>query len=210
MKQFKGIKILRKKYRCLIFLLFSFLLSGCKQEGMLMSSDTDKNETEDFIISSETEQRDENDSQKVSEDVLVYVYVCGQVKNPGVYSLDSDARICDALNAAGGLTEDANDVALNQAEHISDGMTIYVPGNDEEISGGNTQYPAVEDGLVNINTADKETLMTVPGIGESKADAIIAYRSEHGMFEKIDDLMNIPGIKDGVFQKIKEYIKVTN
>ena len=89
-------------------------------------------------------------------------------------------------------------------------MTIYVPGNDEEISVGNTQYPAVEDGLVNINTADKETLMTVPGIGESKADAIIAYRNEHGMFEKIDDLMNIPGIKDGVFQKIKEYIKVTN
>lgn len=210
MKKIKRIEIFRKKYRCVFLLLLFGLLSGCKQEGIILSSDADGNDTEKAVISSETLQEDEKDLQKESEDEEVYVYVCGHVREPGVYRLDSDARICDAIEKAGGLTEDANDIALNQAERIVDGMSLYVPGIDEEMSNGNTQNSVREDGLVNINTADKETLMTVPGIGESKADAIIAYRNEHGTFGKIEDLMNIPGIKDGVFQKIKDYIKVAN
>lgn len=143
-------------------------------------------------------------SSTVQEERLVYVYVCGHVRQPGVYSLPADSRICDALELAGGVTEDAKPEALNQAEYVEDGQTIYVPGPDEEMDESGE-----ENGLVDINKADKAMLMTLPGIGESKADMIIQYREEHGEFESIEDLMNIPGIKEGVFNKIKGGIKVS-
>ena len=139
-----------------------------------------------------------------SEDVCIYVYVCGKVNNPGVVCLKKDARVYEAIEAAGGMTAEAMADAVNQAKPVNDGDMIYIPGVNEEY----TMEEAFGDGLVNINTASKEELMTLPGIGESKADSIIEYRNSSGGFTVIEDIMQISGIKESAFNKIKEYIKV--
>lgn len=172
---------------------------GCSKQSEVMTAGEN---TSTVNHSMNAEQKTvEATTQEVS---LVYVYVCGYVERPGVYPLKVGARICDALELAGGVTKDGRPEALNQAEHVKDGQTIYVPSLDEA-----TELVEVEDGLVDINLADKAMLMTLPGIGESKADIIIQYREEHGAFEAIEELMNIPGIKEGVFNKIKNSIKVS-
>jgi competence protein ComEA len=111
------------------------------------------------------------------------------------------------LKLAGGFSEDAGTDYLNLAETVSDGEKVYVPTVDEL----NVELAAEEEadsGKININTATKEQLITLPGIGESKADSIIAYRTEHGGFSTIEEIMEIPGIKEAVFSKIKELITV--
>ena len=137
---------------------------------------------------------------------------------PGVYELRTDARIYEALEAAGGMTEDAAADWINQAEALSDGERIYVPTQEEaeesaqSVSGqwadpnGNAAR-SISD-KININTAAKEELMTLSGIGASKAESILKYRQEHGNFQSIEDLKKIEGIKDGVFNKIKDDITV--
>ncbi len=134
----------------------------------------------------------------------IYVYVCGCVNNPGVYALPNGSRICDALAMAGGVDDYAKPEALHQAQPVTDGQTIYVPSKEEVVAA-----PDSQDDLININEAGKELLMTLPGIGASKADLIINYRNEHGSFQKIEELMDIPGIKEGLFEKIKDSIKVS-
>ena len=137
----------------------------------------------------------------------VCIYVCGQVNTPGVYYLKTDARIADAIEAAGGATELACIQLLNLADSITDGQRIYVPSEDETgsslISGS-----SAGNALVNINTADISQLTTLPGIGESRAQSIIAYREENGAYGAIEDIMNVSGIKESAFSKIKDYICV--
>ena len=145
---------------------------------------------------------------------VIYVYVCGHVNCPGVYKLSTGTRIYDAIELAGGITEDGRPEALEQAKPVSDGQTIYVPGLDEEWTGVNSlereesSFSPNDDGTVNINSASKEVLMTLPGIGESKADDIIKYREETGGFKSIEDIMKIQGIKEGVYNKIKDRISI--
>lgn len=183
----------------ILFCLVTALLAGCTTEEPYVSSAVIK-DTQNAIESDTVDGMVEGEQLE-----QVYVYVCGHVNNPGVYRLEQDARICDALELAGGVSEDGAGEALNQAEHVKDGQTLYVPGIQDMAE--HTEE-STEDGLLDINSAEKEDLLALPGIGESKADTILAYRSEHGPFDKIEDLMNIPGIKEGVFQKIKPYIKV--
>ncbi len=135
---------------------------------------------------------------------LCYVYVCGAVAKPGVYVLSENSRVYEAIEMAGGLTEEAQCAAVNQAEAVTDGQLLYVP------TVGETEYAAAEasDGRININTATAEELMTIPGVGKAKADSIIAYREEHGAFSSAEDLMNVAGIKEGVFNRMRDYIKV--
>jgi competence protein ComEA len=144
-----------------------------------------------------------------------FVFICGAVVNPGVYEVENGSRICDVLELAGGFGEDAETDYLNLAEPVSDGQKVYVPTQGETatalFAGEETETAeAVEEasGRVNINTASKEVLVTLPGIGESKADSILAYRAEHGGFSSIEEIMEIPGIKEAVFSKIKELITV--
>ena len=126
------------------------------------------------------------------------------------------SRLYEAVSAAGGLREDAEDASLNQASLVEDGQQIYVPTQEEVANGtfgGAAEEGIVEssqpsDGKMNINTADKTQLMTLPGIGESKAAAIITYRETHGNFQSIEDLMKVSGIKEGVFQKIQDKITI--
>ena len=179
-------------------------------------SDVEKNSS-----NSKTESEKASQSGTDAEEGLpetLYVHVCGAVNAPGVYELKTDARIYEALEAAGGMTEDAAADWINQAEALSDGERIYVPTQEEaeesaqSVSGrwadpnGNAGG-SVSD-KININTAAKEELMTLSGIGASKAESILKYRQEHGNFQSIEDLKKIEGIKDGVFNKIKDDIMV--
>lgn len=156
----------------------------------------------------------------------IFVYVCGQVKKPGVYEMAAESRIFEAVEQVGGLLKDAAPDWLNQAEKVSDGQKIYVPSEEEvkdleeagnlQAAGGQTaEAKAAEpgaggtsDGKVNLNTAGKEELMTLSGIGESRADAIMQYRQENGGFQSAEDIMKVSGIKEGIYEKIKNQITV--
>ncbi|MBQ6359620.1 MAG: ComEA family DNA-binding protein [Lachnospiraceae bacterium] len=137
----------------------------------------------------------------------VVVYVCGYVKEPGVYSLPADARAGDAVKAAGGFLSEADTEYINLAETLTDGEQLRVPSRKETAADSAVSAEA-DDGLVNINTADAETLETLPGVGPAKAEAIIAYREEQGGFTVIEDIMLVPGIKEAAFSRIKDHIKV--
>lgn len=169
------------------------------------------------------EQAQLSTEQEVPDTIIVHV--CGAVVNPGVYELDAGSRVMDAVDSAGGLLENASLEYVNLASPISDGDKITLPTEEEASymkqqeesaapqvitspaaqlqSGQNGQ---TQSGKININTADKELLCTLPGIGNTRADSIIAYREEHGKFSSIEDIMQVSGIKDSSFQKIKDYI----
>ena len=178
-------------------LLFAALLTGCGRTEPYLETFSTSEETETAVIAeTEPEEKKETDT--------VYIYVCGEVNAPGVYALPDGSRIFEALALAGGLTEEADTAVINQAESVTDGMMIRIPGEGEAVA--EAEEPS--DGRINLNTATAEQLMTLPGIGSSKAESIIAYREEHGAFRDITELMQIPGIKEGVFSKLKEKVKV--
>ena len=164
-----------------------------------------------------------------AEPALVYVHVCGCVNAPGVYALPEGSRIYEALEAAGGITEEGAGDFLNLALEAEDGMKVEVPDAEQArlwreqgigpagtavTAGGTTEgaYPMgaaqTAGSRVNLNTASREELMTLDGIGETRADAIIRYREMYGGFQTIEDVMNVSGIKEGAFEKIKDSITV--
>lgn len=149
-------------------------------------------------------------------DETVYVYVCGEVVTPGVYALRQGARIYEAVTLAGGLTQDADDTVINQAQTVTDGMMIRIPaaGSEEAedaLAAQSAGQVVTSDGsmLVDINTADVAALTTLPGIGESKAAAIIAYRQENGGFKRTEDITNVSGIGDSTYERLRSLITVT-
>ena len=139
-----------------------------------------------------------------------YVYRCGAVAAPGVYKLPAKSRIYEAVLLAGGLLEDACEDSVNQAEEVADGQMIRIltkaEAEEEKALSQNDAQPS--DGRINLNTADEQELMSLPGIGASKAQSILAYREEKGGFSSTEDIMNITGIKEGVYAKIKDCITV--
>ena len=157
---------------------------------------------------------EESEETKETEQEPIWVYVCGQVVCPGVYELKNGDRVYQAIDAAGGFTEAASREFWNQAEILSDGQKIYVPTKEEtEQSGSATEKGTMdagksEDGRVNLNTASKQELTSLSGIGESRAEAIIRYREENGGFQSIEEIKKIEGIKEGIFEKIKNDITV--
>ena len=164
-------------------------------------SDVEKNSS-----NSKTESEKASQSGTDAEEGLpetLYVHVCGAVNAPGVYELKTDARIYEALEAAGGMTEDAAADWINQEEAEESAQSVSGRWADPNGNAGGS----VSD-KININTAAKEELMTLSGIGASKAESILKYRQEHGNFQNIEDLKKIEGIKDGVFNKIKDDITV--
>lgn len=197
----------RKINICFIFLMFSICLvtfSSCGKTSYLDKSQ-DSNST------TETSDKKNTDKDSCSKNTTsktsgkCFVQVSGAVNSPGVYELSGEPRIFHAILMAGGLREDAEVSNLNQAEKISDGQKIVIKTRDEAAMEAAV---SADDGKVNINTADAKTLMTLPGIGESKANSIIKYRESKGSFNSIEDIKNISGIKDGVYNKIADSIKV--
>ena len=155
-------------------------------------------------------------SKQLESADIIYVHVCGSVVTPGVYELNSKARVIDAIAKANGFCDGAAQDAINQAQLVIDGQRLYIPSLEEIDAGtfivnlsvdGNSSEAM--EGCINIKTASKQELMTLPGIGESKADSIIAYRKEHNGFQSIEDIQQIAGIKEAIFQKVKDYITVS-
>jgi competence protein ComEA len=149
----------------------------------------------------------------------IYVHVCGHVKYPGVYQMQEGSRVYEAIDKAGGMLEEGAGDAMNMAAVLEDGMRIMVPDLAQAaqmIEQGAVFDPgssaSVSDrkssGKVNLNRADVKELMTLTGIGQSRAEAIIRYREEIGSFERIEDVMKVSGIKESAFNKIKDDITV--
>ena len=192
--------------------------------------DTDQNRKAEPSAGS-TGRTELSDASSEEAKTLV-VHICGAVSAPGVYELPAGSRIIDAVEAGGGFLPEADEACCNLAEEIVDGCQIYIMTKSESCADGQTEKkagiqtspdsdmqttdrnvrsnsaPALENGLVNLNTADVAALMTLPGIGESRAKAIISYREQHGAFAKIEDIMKISGIKQAAFSKIKDKITV--
>ena len=149
---------------------------------------------------------------------LVYVHVGGAVHRPGLYELPDGSRIFDAVQAAGGATDDADLDSLNLASKVKDGDKVLVPvriepGADPPPGGasGAAGVPGAAGapgGLINLNSATAEQLDSLPGIGPSTAQKIIAYRTEHGGFRRVDDLMEVPGIGPAKFEELKDLVTV--
>ena len=165
-------------------------MCGCKQETEYFVSNTEVTACVETEIIEET----------------IQIYICGAVQYPGVVTLPIGSRVIDALELAGGMTQEASQFAVNLATIVTDGEKVYIPTVEEET----VNYLAIaeDDGLVNINTATASELCTLSGIGDSRAQDIIAYRQEHGPFLTIEDIKNVSGIKDTIYNKNKDDIKV--
>ncbi len=188
----------RRTKSFLLLLLLASILCSCGKKAVLYEN-TAGEEAADTV---------QTEAEEIEEiTASVWVYVCGEVASPGVYELPEGSRITDAVEAAGGMTQDAAGTYLNLAQLVSDGQKIEVPSAEE----AKTLTEAAADsasGVVNLNRATEAELMTLPGIGESKAKEIIRYRESKGGFQKPEDLMNISGIKEGVYNKIKDQITI--
>lgn len=156
---------------------------------------------------------EEDIGEQVSIHIAIVVDVKGAVRHPGVYPMLDDDRLIDAINAAGGYLPNADSRLLNHAKRLTDELLIYVPLEGEELPEGGTDLltssnSQSEDGVVNINTADEDELMTISGIGPAKAGAIIQHRNEQGPFNSPEALMEISGIGQKTFEKLEHQIKV--
>ena len=208
------------------FIVISFiilLLTGCRRAdaGDILLTEDISNEASSEVS---FESSNENETVSVAQEAaskLIAVYVCGAVKAPGVYYLEEDSRLVDAVDAAGGFGDEADIDYVNLAAPVTDGIRVRIPTTLEttkdiakneldsfdyggEISSDN----GAGNGLININTASKEELKTLPGVGDGIAERIIKYRTDNGGFTRIEDIMKISGIKDKLFAKIKESITV--
>lgn len=177
---------------------------------------------EDGIVTNEST----NTVEEAEEEEMIVVHVSGEVKEPGIVKLKEGERIADAIEKAGGATDDADLSKLNLAYVLEDGVKVRIPKKNEGENVG--EYVSEESGeeviqegsieaeestqttskVVNINKANQEELMTLPGIGESTAQKIIDYRKENGKFQTIEDIKNVSGIGDSKFNQIKSLIKV--
>lgn len=161
--------------------------------------------------------------EEKNDEEIVVVHVIGEVNNPGVVTLPEGSRIIDAINMAGGKTEEADLSKINLAYIVEDGTQIYIPRINENLN----QVNLISDGAgigviindsdveenkveakVNINTANKEKLETLPGIGETTAQKIIDYRESNGKFKTIEDIKNVSGIGDAKYESLKDKITV--
>lgn len=192
-------------------------LSGDAQAGTA-KSETDKSETAVQAVSSDALGNDSNMTE-VSEPQTCYVYICGAVMNPGVYELGAGSRLYEVVELAGGLTDEADQTSLNLARQVTDGEQVVILTREEtaklEAEGKYVPGQLASDAavmsassLVNINTATLSELTSVSGIGETRAQAIIAYREANGSFGCIEDIMKVDGIKEGLFAKIKDQITI--
>lgn len=223
-------KIINAFYRKMVFLLCFmslFCLSGCQKGQAVL--ELDENMQQDNVSKNSESVNTADDpaeeiltEQEQKESRSLWVYVCGAVNSPGVYELPIGARVFEAIAAAGGLSDTADEAFVNQAALLEDGMKLEIYTKEEtaqleqeipsdraqEGSGQKEQEGQAGLGLVNINSASKEELMTLPGIGEVKAAAIIAYRESNGNFTSIEGILEVEGIKGKVYEKIQEHITV--
>ena len=188
----------RMKRLLLIACCSFFMFTGCGKASYFQSTELVQETTEEVT------------QEEVVADLLpetIYVQVAGAVTSPGVYELSNGSRVYQAIESAGGLLPTAEDKDLNQAAVLEDGQKIYVYTVDEA-KAESEKSETVDDGLVNINTASVADFKTLPGIGETKANQIVAYREANGPFSSIEDIKKVTGIGDGIFKQINSLIKI--
>lgn len=188
----------------LIIVLFSF--------GIYHVYENKKERSEFYdIYEEEIEEKEEKNEELNS---LFKVDIKGAVKNPGVYSAQKGERVVDLITKAGGFTENADQNQVNLAQYVEDEMVIYVPQKGEisesitNSSFSTSANSSSNQGKININKANETELQTIPGIGPSKAKAIIEYREQNGPFQQIEDIQNVSGIGEKTFEKLKDFITV--
>jgi len=151
----------------------------------------------------------DNNADKEDSYVKFSCFICGEVSSPGVYEVAEGKRINDLLELAGGFTAEADKTAVNLAEYLTDGQMVYVPKVGEDYAGSTgAASETAGPTIININKADATELTSLPGIGETKAKAIVSYRNENGSFKSIDELMNVSGIGQSTYDSLKDYITV--
>ncbi|MDD3370178.1 MAG: helix-hairpin-helix domain-containing protein [Lachnospiraceae bacterium] len=211
----------------LLLFWVAILLCACSKKEEVSFSLEEKNAERQIPVMTEKENLESEANQTadpVKEDdengreESWYVYVCGAVKVPGVYKVVPGSRIFEAIELAGGFAENASEDYVNQAQPLEDGARIEIlteyeaeKARQAELEAEQESRLAAEsaaDGKINLNTATKEQLCTLPGIGATRADSIIAYRDQAGSFQTVEDIMKVNGIKSSVYEKIKEQIKV--
>ena len=167
---------------------------------------------ENTLISNEFVENNSNyiSNNEIIETNVIVVYICGAVKESRVITLKENSRICDAIDAAGGLTEEADLTNINLAYILEDGEKIYVPKKGEEIQNNSSpSYTSnIKSNKININKATQTELETIPGVGPSTALKIINYREGNGKFLKIEDIKNVSGIGDAKFESMKDFISI--
>ena len=172
-----------------------------------------QNKTEDYsgVSFSNTSNEINNKDEKAEDkhDEKIFVDVKGAVKHPGVFETTKDKRVKDLIEEAGGLLDDADTSTLNLSQKVKDQMIIYVLKHGEkpkQMSDGGSSSSNTD--VININTANKEQLMKISGVGKTKAEAIIAHREKNGDFKKKEDITKVRGIGKSTFEKIKDKIEV--
>ncbi|MGG0657579.1 helix-hairpin-helix domain-containing protein [Rummeliibacillus pycnus] len=209
---------------CISFFYFSKQSSTPPQDELFSKIPNDKQLPIEY-----SETKTDAEHKNVAKEGMVVatsimVDVKGAVKNPGVYQLDADSRVIDAILLAGGYAKNAQSRQINHAQKLQDEMVIYVPQKGEEVeevladvsTETSTSLPSThgvatntsKSDLVNINTADESGLTTLNGVGPSKAQAIIAYRTENGPFKTIEDIKNVKGIGEKTFESLKDFLTV--
>ena len=236
---------MRKTIRINILLLsMCIMLCGCTRREQLVLREVPEEQssseqqipqedtTEEQNAAKQQSTGEQNEPAEEPEPQTIYVHVCGAVIKPNVYELPAGSRVYEAVQMAGGFTEDADESYVNQAQTLSDGVKLVIPtieqtqamitenaevdligivGEQNDIQGTSASVQggaASSDGKININTATEAELCNIPGIGATRAAAIVAYRQEKGGFSAIEDIMNVSGIKEGTYEKIKDSIKV--
>lgn len=181
----------------------------------------DKINNIEIPIQEETIIKEEPQIEQEEPIKYIYVDIKGAIKKPGVYKLEENSRIIDAINISGGLLKTANTTYTNLSKILNDSEVIKIYTNEEvkkleketqeelpKIETNITEEPKQENSLININTSTKEQLQTLNGIGESKANSIIDYRTQNGPFKTIEDIKNVSGISETLYDKIKDFITV--
>ena len=162
-------------------------------------------EMEAILSSNETE----GDNADIEEESgLVVVDIKGEVQEPGIYEMNGENRIYNAIEEAGGFTSEADDTQVNLAQRLQDEMIVLVPKQGEDPSEVANVDSVSNEGMVKINYATQEEIETLNGIGPSKAEAIIQYREENGMFKQPEDLLEISGIGDKTLENLREQIVI--
>lgn len=197
------------------FLCFlGVLLTSCKHQSTEMILEQPRESETDNDAADLQEKVHEESSVSEEKPSYIWIDVSGAVKNPGVYKLKADARVFEAIEAAGGFTEQADLQWLNQALPLKDGEKIQVYTEEEtknmkeEADFSENVNGRQDSGKVNLNTAALDELQQIPGIGEVRARAIIQYREEHGVFQSAEEVQQVPGIKGKTYEKMTDYICV--
>ncbi|MEK5173373.1 MULTISPECIES: helix-hairpin-helix domain-containing protein [Heyndrickxia] len=203
---FKQYKFLLVAVGVVVIVIFLFIGKSQREKLGIHTSDFSA------YLEESGQKEDEDEDQKNIVDMKIIVDLKGEIVNPGIYEANNGERVQDLITKAGGFSKNADKLKVNLAQKVKDEMVIYVPKIGEEINvslfdeGVGTINNS--EGKVNINSANKDQLQTIPGIGPSKADAIIEYREQKGEFKKIEDIKNVTGIGEKTYEKLKDSISI--